>query len=351
MAYKTQKKLLSVQDLHQKLPLSREAKAQVEQDRKEIAAILRGDDDRKILVIGPCSAWPDTAVLDYAQRLRPLKEKYQDTLKIILRLYIQKPRTTVGWVGPVNQPDPYAEPDVEAGLRYCRAMMIRAVEMGFALADEAVYTHKKGYLTDLYAYTAIGARSAEDQEHRIYASMIDNPVGMKNPTSGDLQIGINSIVAAQWSHTFVINGEQIKTSGNPYAHLILRGGASGPNSDTASLLQAMAKLEKQALKNPAMIVDVSHDNSLSPQTGKKDPLRQPQTIYEVLESIEENPKLNNFVRGFMVESFIEDGGQKLPENPKDLRYGCSITDGCLGWEKTEIMIEKIAEKINASTKR
>lgn len=347
MSYEVQKVLPRAAFVRDKFPLTDKLKAQVEQDRKEISDILAGRDDRKILIVGPCSAWPSEAVLEYAQKLKPIADKVSDKLKIIMRAYIQKPRTTVGWVGPVNQPDPYAEPDIEKGIYYCREMMIKVLELGYAIADEAVYTHKKGYFTDLYSYLAIGARSTEDQEHRIFASLVDHPVGMKNTTSGDMATGVNSIIAAQFSHVFVIDGQQIKTSGNPYAHLVLRGGGGKPNCDVETLKKAIALLHKKEVQNPAIVVDISHDNSIDPQTGKKDPLLQPKVLEQVLADMENDEQIASSVKGFMCESYLLDGGQNLNACTKasELEYGKSVTDGCLGLEKTEQMMLALAERL------
>ncbi|MCK5460936.1 3-deoxy-7-phosphoheptulonate synthase [Candidatus Gracilibacteria bacterium] len=347
MSYEIQKVLPRVTFVRDKLPLKEELKQQVEQDRKEISDILAGRDNRKILIVGPCSAWPSEAILEYAEKLKPIADKVSDKLKIVMRAYIQKPRTTVGWVGPVNQPDPYAEPDIEKGIFYCREMMIKILELGYAIADEAVYTHKKGYFTDLYSYLAIGARSTEDQEHRIFASMVDNPVGMKNSTSGEIETGVNSIIAAQFSHVFVIDGQQIKTSGNSYAHLVLRGGGGKPNCNEKTLKAATEMLYKKQVKNPAILVDISHDNSLDLATGKKDPLLQPQVLEQVLVDMEQNKQLATTIKGFMCESYLQDGGQNLNSCNKasELEYGKSVTDGCLGFEKTEKMMLALAERL------
>lgn len=344
MSFKKIQPLPSVAQLHSELPLTPELHAQVQNDISEIQDILAGKDDRKILIVGPCSAWPSEAVIEYAKQLLPLKEKYSDSLKFILRVYIQKPRTTVGWVGPVNQPDPFSEPDLVKGFSYCRKMMLEVIKMGYAIADEAVYTHKKGYFTDLYSWVAIGARSAEDQEHRLFASMLDLPVGMKNPTSGDIATGVNSVIAAQYAHTFAIDGSQIKTDGNPYAHLILRGGGGKGNIDTESIQEAVDLLQKKKVSNPALLADISHDNSLDPSTGKKDPLLQPQLLETLLSTLKKNSELNTVVKGFMIESFLEDGNQKV-ESPDSLVFGKSITDGCIGIEKTKALIERVEEQI------
>ncbi len=347
MSYQIVKSLPTVEELHEAYPLTDNLRDQVQNDIREIQNILAGNDPRKLLIIGPCSAWPSEAVIEYAKALLPLKEKYSDHIKFVMRVYIQKPRTTVGWVGPVNQPNPFEKPDIAKGFAYCRHMMLEIIKMGYAIADEVLYTHKKGYFTDLYSWVAIGARSTEDQEHRIFASMLDIPVGLKNSTDGSIEKGVNSIIASQYSHTFALSGSQIITDGNPYAHLILRGGNGKSNYDIDSLIHASTLLVSKKVSNPAIIVDVSHDNSLDPETGKKDPLRQPQIIDSVLESMQQEPHLQTVIKGFMVESFLEDGKQNINActSLSDVIKGVSITDGCIGLSNTITMIEHLAEKL------
>lgn len=347
MSFQVQKELPRAAVVLSKLPLAPELQAQVAQDQAELKALLRGEDKRKIMIIGPCSAWPEDAVLDYAAQLKPTVDKVSDKLKIVLRTYLQKPRTTIGWLGPINQPDPFAEADLETGTMYCRTMMLKAVEMGYALADEALFTHNDSYYVDLLSWIAIGARSAEDQEHRIFASMIEHPVGLKNPTSGDLTIAVNSVIAAQYSHMFAFHGQQIKTDGNPYAHLILRGGGGLPNYDLTTLENVTSKLKEKNIQNPSIIVDLSHDNSLNVATGKKDPELQPAVLKEVLASMKQNPSIAETVKGFMAESFIKSGKQDATtvSSADDLNYGQSITDGCLGIEETKAMLNDLAQSL------
>ena len=347
MPYTIEKWLPKAEVVLQELPLAPEFNQQVTQDRIDIKNILEGKDDRKIMIIGPCSAWPSEAVLEYAEALKPTVDKVSDKFKIILRTYLQKPRTTTGWLGPVNQPNPFETPDLEAGTIYCRKMMIKAVEMGYALADEALFTHNDSYFVDLLSWVAIGARSAEDQEHRIFASMIDHPVGLKNPTSGNISIGINSVIAAQHSHVFAFHGKQIRTDGNEHSHLILRGGNGKPNYDIDSLNTAVNLLEEKNVLNPSVIVDASHDNSLDLSTGKKDPLIQGDVIINVLECMKKDEKINKAVKGFMVESFLKDGNQNATRfsSIEELEYGKSITDGCMGIEKTKEMLLKLADMV------
>lgn len=347
MSYKIINDLISVEDLHKKYPLSNVLKTKIDKDILDIKNILSGKDSRKILILGPCSAWPSEAVIKYAKLLLPVKQKYEDKIKFVMRVYIQKPRTTVGWVGPVNQPNPYLEPDLNLGFEYCRKMMLEIIKMGYAIADESLYTHKKGYFTDLYSWLAIGARSTEDQEHRIFSSMVDVPVGMKNPTSGDIKIGVNSVIASQYNHTFAFQGKQIATTGNPYSHIILRGGNGKSNLDLNSLNYTKDLLNKNSVKNPAILLDISHDNSIDEKTGKKNPLLQPDILFSVLEKMKEDKELYSVIKGFMIESFIKDGNQNLNnfDSIDDLEYGKSITDGCIGIEKTIEMIDNLYEQL------
>lgn len=347
MACTLEKILPRAEFVLQKLPLSKELQQKVVQDRAEIDAILEGKDNRKLFILGPCSAWPSQAVIEYAHKLKPVADEVSDKIKIIFRAYTQKPRTKLGWTGSMNQPDPFLAPDLEAGIFYCRDMMLRLVEAGFSVADEAVFTHNEGYFVDTLAWIAIGARSTEDQEHRIFASMMPHPVGMKNPTDGRLEIGINSVIAAQNPHVFALHGKQMRSSGNPHAHLVLRGGDGKPNFDPASLKKATELLHTNDIKFPAFIVDASHENSVNPATGQKDPLLQPDAIYSVIESAKQDEDIARTLKGFMAESFLVDGKQDVTKaaSAEDLTHGCSITDGCLGFERTRDMLYRVAEML------
>lgn len=347
MSYTVQKPLPRAQVILSQLPLDPVLEKQVRLDQQEICDILESKDPRKILIIGPCSAWPDDAVIEYARRLKSVEEKVSDKLKIVLRTYLQKPRTTIGWLGPLNQPDPFADADIEAGIYYCRKMMMECVEIGLPLADEALFTHNDSYFVDLLSWVAIGARSAEDQEHRIWASMCDHPVGIKNTTAGEVSKGINSIIAAQHSHVFAIHREQVQTSGNPHAHLILRGGNGTSNYNRETVAEAIELMEKKNIQNPSIIVDASHDNSINPETGKKDPSLQPNVIEHVVEYMKDDPSMYQHIKGFMVESFLNDGNQSVGKfnSAAEMAEGVSITDGCLGWDKTEKMILDLAAQL------
>ncbi len=340
------KKLPSAEEIIMAHPLSARGHTQIAQDRQDIKNILSGKDDRFLVIVGPCSAWPSDAVTEYARRLVAIKNKIQNKVKIVLRVYIQKPRTTKGWTGPVNQPDPFKEPDIEQGITYSRKLMVEMIEAGLAIADEAVFTHNARGFIELLSWVAIGARSTEDQEHRIFASAVDCPVGMKNPTSGLLDLGVNSIVAAQHPHTAVLDGHQVETQGNEYAHLVLRGGIDGPTYSYDHLQQAKQLIEKNACRNPAIIVDASHDNCKV--NGVKDYRAQIAVVHQTLETLREHPELRTIVKGFMIESFLKGECQKVESlTPQTIdRDGLSITDPCLSWDDTVDLLEHIArEKI------
>lgn len=346
MNYTIIKKLPSAEEVIQSIPLSIAGHQQIINDRQEVNAILEGKDKRLLMIVGPCSAWPKQAVLDYAKRLVSLNHQVKHAMKLVMRVYIQKPRTTKGWTGPVNQPDPCLTPDIAAGIKYTRDMMIKVIELGLPIADEALFTHNaKGFL-ELLTWVAIGARSAEDQEHRIFASAIDCPVGMKNPTHGLLSIAVNSVIAAQHPHIAVIDGNEVQTHGNAHAHVVLRGGNQAPNYSIAHLDEVKHHMQKQNILNPSIIIDVSHDNCLV--NGKKDHSRQPDIIFDVIEQIKNKPDLKKLVKGFMVESFLKDGNQKVDEEHPDKidQDGLSITDPCLNWERTEEMLMTLAKKLS-----
>jgi len=349
MSFTVIKKLPPIDGVLQAFPLSEAGQKRVTQDRQEVKNILSGEDSRLLIIVGPCSAWPKEAVMDYAKRLAALNKKVSSSLKLVMRCYIQKPRTTKGWTGPVNQPDPFAPPDIEAGIKYAREMMVRVIEMGLPIADEALFTHNAKGFIELLSWVAIGARSAEDQEHRIFASALDCAVGMKNPTHGTLSIGVNSIVAAQHQHVAVFDGDEVQTHGNPYAHLVLRGGDNAPNYSVTHLEEVRRRMEMHDIKNPAIVVDVSHDNCLV--NGKKDTSRQPDIISDILESLQSRPELRKLVKGFMIESFIKEGAQKVDEaNPAAIdQGGLSITDACIGWERTEEILLQLAARHKETT--
>ena len=337
-----EKQLPSPEEVKEMLPLSAEgAQAKARRDR-EIAAILKGEDDRLLLIIGPCSADREDAVLEYITRLIPVQERVKDRILMVPRIYTNKPRTTGdGYKGIASQPDPSERPDMVKGLLSVRHMHVRAVnETGFTCADEMLYPENIAYLDDVLSYHAVGARSVENQQHRLVSSGIDVPVGMKNPTSGDISVMLNSITAAQHPHVFAFRQWQVQTQGNPLAHAIMRGsvnqrGENLPNYHYEDLIRLYEAYRKKELRNMAVIVDANHSNS-----GKQY-LEQIRIVNEVLHSRRHSPEIRTLVKGFMIESYLEDGAQKIGDGV----YGKSITDPCLGWEKTEALICSIAEQL------
>lgn len=314
----------------------------VDEKRAQLEAVFQGRDDRLILIIGPCSADNEDSVIDYTLRLCPLQEKTKDKLIIVPRIYTNKPRTTgEGYKGMLHQPNPNEKSDLFKGIIATRKLHIRAIEeTGFACADEMLYPENYRYLDDVLAYVAVGARSVENQQHRLTASGVDAPVGMKNPTSGDYSVMMNAILAAQNPHTFIYRGWEVHSSGNEHTHAILRGyankhGETLPNYHYEDLIRLCDEYDKRELKNPAVIIDTNHANS------GKNPFEQPRIIKDVLHSTRQNDRIKNLLKGFMIESYIEDGCQKVGGGV----YGKSITDPCLGWEKTERLILEIADLV------
>ncbi|MBR6552911.1 MAG: 3-deoxy-7-phosphoheptulonate synthase [Clostridia bacterium] len=335
-------KLPIPKEVKERFPLTKEMAEQKAKNDEEIKKIFTGDSNKFLLVIGPCSADYKDAVLDYIHRLRKVQEKVKDKIFIVPRIYTNKPRTTGdGYKGMVHQPNPDKEPDMYEGIVAIRDIHMSALrETGFSCADEMLYPDNYRYLSDVLSYVAIGARSVENQQHRLAASGLEVPVGMKNPTSGDLSIMMNAITAAQHSHTFIYRGWEVTSDGNPYAHAIMRGfvdrdGHSISNYHYEDLLKLSDLYASSGLTNPAAIIDVNHANS-----GKKY-LEQIRISKDILYSINHNNDIKKLVKGLMIESYIEDGAQKIGENV----YGKSITDPCLGWEKTEKLIYDIAEEI------
>ena len=328
--------------IRERFPLAPELAARKKERDEEIKKIITGESDKLLVVVGPCSADNEEAVVDYVSRLVKVQEKTKDRLVIVPRVYTNKPRTTgAGYKGMLHQPNPDAAPDMLGGLIAIRELHMRVLrETGFSAADEMLYPENYKYLDDVLAYVAVGARSVENQQHRLTSSGISVPVGMKNPTGGDISVMMNSINAAQHSHTFIYRGWEATSTGNPYAHAILRGytnkhGNSRPNYHYEDLIFLHECYEKSGLQNPAVIIDANHANS------GKDPFQQGRIIKEVLQNRAFHPDIHSLVKGFMVESYIEDGSQKIGCHV----YGKSITDPCLGWEKTERLILDMAEMV------
>ena len=334
------RKLPIPMEIKKEFPLSERVSATRLARVEEMRAILDGRDRRLMLIIGPCSADREDSVMDYIHRLVPVQDEVKDKLLIVPRVYTNKPRTNgAGYKGMLHQPDPSKKPDMLAGIIAIRRLHTRVVEeTGFACADEMLYPEDHRYLSDILGYVAVGARSVENQQHRLVASGLDGPVGMKNPTGGDLSVMMNSIYAAMGDHTFLYRGWEVETYGNPYAHAILRGcvnerGESRPNYHYEDLVQLYKLYTERAIKNPACIVDCNHANS-----GKQY-LEQTRIAKEVMHSKRYSADINALVKGLMIESYIQDGSQKITE----CTYGKSITDACLGWEKTRQLIFDLAE--------
>lgn len=329
-------------DLKAEYPLSEEIKKiKAERDR-EIRDIFTGKNDKFVVIVGPCSADNEDSVCEYVNRLAKISEKVSDRLMIIPRIYTNKPRTTgEGYKGMLHQPEPDQAPDLLAGIIAIRRMHIRAIEeSGLTGADEMLYPENRSYLDDILSYEAIGARSVENQQHRLTASSMDIPVGMKNPTSGDFPVMLNSVVAAQSSHSFIYRGMDVTTDGNDLAHVILRGGVDKygtciPNYHYEDLMRLLCRYQERDLKNPAAIIDANHSNS------NKQFKEQIRIVSEVLHSRKYNQEIKDLVKGVMIESYLKEGCQKIDGNRV---YGRSITDPCLGWEDTERLIYKIAEE-------
>lgn len=331
------------QEIQNEYPLSEElVKIKKERD-EEIANIFKGEIDKFILIIGPCSADRPDSVMEYMHNLKKIQKLVQDKIFIIPRVYTNKPRTKgIGYKGMLHQPDINKEEDMLAGIIAIRKLHTRVIkETGFTCADEMLYPENWAYLSDVLAYNAIGARSVENQQHRIVSSMIDTPVGMKNPTSGDISVMMNAITAAQVRQKFVYRNSEIQTYGNPLTHAILRGyvdryGHAISNYHYEDLAEVLAYYKKSPeLKNPAVIVDCNHSNS------NKKYEEQIRIAKDVVHSRKQNPEIKKLVKGLMIESYLLDGCQ----NPLDGEYGKSITDPCLGWEKTEKLILDLYEEL------
>ncbi len=339
-------------DFIRKLPIPKEIKEQYplseySQEAKrlrdiEIKKVFDGESDKFILVIGPCSADSEKPVLDYVSRLAKVQEKVKDKIIIIPRIYTNKPRTVGdGYKGMLHQPNPESAPNILKGIISIRELHMKAIEeTGLTCADEMLYPENHRYLSDLLSYVAVGARSSENQQHRLTASGLDIPVGMKNSTSGDIAVMLNSITAAQHPQSFIYRGWEVQSHGNKYTHAILRGyvnrhGESIPNYHYEDLIGLSKAYEERDLANHAVIVDCNHSNS-----GKKY-IEQIRISHEVIQSMHYSPTVKKLVKGLMIESYIEDGSQKIGEGV----YGKSITDPCLGWEKSEKLIYDIAEKL------
>ncbi len=343
MAMKLNKELPRPGELKAQYPLAEELVRRKEQRDREIRAVFTGESDKFLVIVGPCSADNEDAVCEYVSRLAKVSEKVSQRLILIPRIYTNKPRTTgEGYKGMLHQPQPDKAPDLLGGLIAIRKMHIRAMaESGLTAADEMLYPENRSYMDDLLSYEAVGARSVENQQHRLTASGMEIPVGMKNPTSGDFSVMLNSVRAAQSPHNFLYRGCDVTTDGNPLAHSILRGGVDKygtcvPNYHYEDLVRLLELYEKRDLQYPAAIIDANHSNS------NKQFREQVRIVSEVLHSRRYHPGLRQLVKGVMIESYLEEGNQPITEHRI---YGKSITDPCLGWQETERLLYEIAESV------
>ncbi len=342
MSFEYVKEVISPEVLKELYPLTDKQKKLKEKRDKEISDIIAGKSDKFLVVIGPCSADHEDPVCEYIVRLAAVQEKIKDKVLLVPRIYTNKPRTTgMGYKGILHQPDPEKETDFLEGLIAMRKMHLRAIsETGMFAADEMLYPENWPYIDDILSYVAVGARSVEDQQHRLTVSGMDLPAGMKNPTSGDFSVMLNSIIAAQAGHTFLYRGYEVKTTGNPLAHAILRGavnkhGANIPNYHYEDLVRLHEKYSLLELKNPACIIDTNHSNS-----GKVF-YEQPRIVEEVMHNRRISEPIRELVKGLMIESYLLPGAQKINEH----EFGKSITDACLGWEESERLLYNIADKL------
>ena len=343
MSFEFVKQLPTPQEIKEEYPLSKECIKLKEKRDQEIANIFTGKSDKFIAIIGPCSADSEDAVLDYTLRLAKIQEKVADKILIIPRVYTNKPRTTgIGYKGMLHQPDPQKQSDLRGGLIAIRKMHIDVItNTGLTPADEMLYPDNYWYLEDVLSYVAVGARSVENQEHRLVSSGIEVPVGMKNPTSGDFSVMLNSVVAAQSKQTFIYRTHEVTTNGNSLTHCILRGavnkhGQNNPNYHYEDIVRLFNMYKSRELANPALIIDANHSNS-----GKQY-LEQIRIVKEILHNCKYNENIRSLCKGVMIESYIEPGNQKVGEGI----YGKSITDACLGWNESEKLLLDMAERLD-----
>ncbi len=340
-------RLSTPRELKAQTPTTDAANATVGRSRERVIRILRQEDPRLLVVVGPCSIHDEKGALDYANRLNALRKEFADRMEIVMRVYFEKPRTTIGWKGLINDPHLDGSQDIETGLKIARKLLLEITGMGLPAATEFLDPIVPQYIADLITWAAIGARTTESQTHREMASGLSMPVGLKNSTDGSLQIAIDAMGATRHSHSFLGINEDgvtsiVRTSGNPHAHVVLRGGRAKTNYDAASIREAEEKLTAEKLP-PVLMVDCSHANSEKKFAKQEDVWRS---------VIQQRAEGTRSLIGLMVESNISEGSQPIPKNLKDLRYGVSITDSCVGWETTERMLrwgyETLSKKMTAT---
>jgi len=339
MSFEYLRKIPSANEIISQMPVPEALRAVKKERDRRIIDIFTGKSDKLLIIIGPCSADDEKAVCEYVARLRKLQDEVEEKMILVPRVYTNKPRTTgEGYKGMMHQPNPKDKPNIVEGIKALRKMHLRLLkESGLTAADEMLYPANYPYVEDLLSYVAIGARSVENQQHRLTVSGLDIPVGMKNPTSGDLNVMLNSVQAGQSAHVFIYRGWEVKTSGNPYVHSILRGamnqhGQSIPNYHYEEMVRLSEMYQKRGLLNPAIIVDTNHANS-----GKKYE-EQPRIALEVIRSVKHSKVLKRMLKGFLIESYLEEGSQDI--NAKI--FGKSITDPCLGWDDSRKLVLELA---------
>ncbi len=317
----------------------------IQKHRQEIKSILDGQDERLLVIVGPCSAWPDLAVYEYAKKLHQLQMEVTQHLKFIMRVYPHKSRTQLGWHGPLYQPNPFLPCNIKEGMKYTADMIKKIIDLDLPIASEIINIRLPSEYWHLFSWLAVGARCTESPEHRIFASSLNIPVGLKNSTHGSTEIGINSVLVAQTPNMTVNGYDEIKTDGNPYAHLVLRGADKKPNFSNDNLENIANKMQYFKIKNPAVLIDVSHDNAIINE--HKNYKIQPENIFSIMQNIANRPELKKIVKGFMIESFIKEGCQNidiLQQKEIDIT-GLSITDPCISWETTEKCLRELNHRV------
>jgi 3-deoxy-7-phosphoheptulonate synthase len=331
--------LITIEEIKKQFPIYDTYSRLAKNERIEIKSILDGKSKKLLVIVGPCSAWPVDAVIDYAKKLASLNKEIHAVIKIVMRVYTQKPRTTIGWKGTGNQPDISKKADINQGILKSIEMMLAIINLGLPIADELLHSYQIDLFSNLLSWVAIGARSSQCQEHRILASMLDIPVGMKNPIHGPVSMSLENIISARYPHTAAYNGYQVETLGNPYAHIVLRGANNEPNYTFRYLNELTLNANNLGFNSLPVLIDASHDNSI--KDGKRSYLQQIDVVLNILNMLDRFPYLNKFIKGFMLESFMQEGSQKIQNSNAANLSGLSITDPCLSWEQTESLLLEV----------